>query len=577
MSKPPVIASVKRNKLLMNIIKHLIHYKIFILMILLLISQQTLATSIQVETDRNPVNLNESFKITFTANETPDDDPDFKSLEQNFSILNQSSGSSSSWINGKSTKILQWSLTVMAKHAGNLMIPAVKFGHDASSALQISVTEAVNNKASTNDEDIFLEVEATSKNIYIQSQVLYTLRLYTRVDLSQARLDEPELADAVIERLGDDSRFNTQVNGLDYSVTERKYAIFPQKSGKLTIKPLTLTAEIISNNRPNFNGFFNSQATKTKRIESKAISLDVKPAPASFTGKHWLSAQQLVFKQEWSGDIKHLKIGEPLTRTLTLLAKGATVSQLPELNTAISNDQLKAYPDQPVLQEQKKTDGVIAFREEKIALILSQAGDYQLPAIQIPWFNTENQKMEMAEIPETTLTAFAGAQPLVNTPQITSVNSQAITTTPTINTVPETNYWMWFSMCLATAWLITVIVFLKARTKSEQLIKDVDVNTDISDAIKALKKACTQNDATAAKNALIAWGNLTFNQSTLGGIADFCDARLRDELLHLNHSLYGQASSEWQGKKLFQAFTENKARQKKLLDRDNSLEPLNRL
>lgn len=561
----------------MNIIKRLIHYKVFILMTLLLISQQILATTIQVETDRNPVNLNESFKITFTANETPDDDPDFRSLEQNFSILNQSSGSSSSWINGKSTKILQWSLTVMAKHAGNLMIPAVKFGHDASSALQISVTEAVNNKASTNDEDIFLEVEATSKNIYIQSQVLYTLRLYTRVDLSQARLDEPELADAVIERLGDDSRFNTQVNGLDYSVTERKYAIFPQKSGKLTIKPLTLTAEIISNNRPNFNGFFNSQATKTKRIESKAISLDVKPAPASFTGKHWLSAQQLVFKQEWSGDIKHLKIGEPLTRTLTLLAKGATVSQLPELNTAISNDQLKAYPDQPVLQEQKKTDGVIAFREEKIALILSQAGDYQLPAIQIPWFNTENQKMEMAEIPETTLTAFAGAQPLVNTPQITSVNSQAITTTPTINTVPETNFWMWLSLCLATTWLITVIVFLKARTKSEQLIKDVDVNTDISDAIKALKKACTQNDATAAKNALIAWGNLTFNQSTLGGIADFCDARLRDELLHLNHSLYGQASSEWQGKKLFQAFTENKARQKKLLDRDNSLEPLNRL
>ncbi len=576
MSNHPV-ASVKRNKLLMNIIKRLIHYKVFILMTLLLISQQILATTIQVETDRNPVNLNESFKITFTANETPDDDPDFRSLEQNFSILNQSSGSSSSWINGKSTKILQWSLTVMAKHAGNLMIPAVKFGHDASSALQISVTEAVNNKASTNDEDIFLEVEATSKNIYIQSQVLYTLRLYTRVDLSQARLDEPELADAVIERLGDDSRFNTQVNGLDYSVTERKYAIFPQKSGKLTIKPLTLTAEIISNNRPNFNGFFNSQATKTKRIESKAISLDVKPAPASFTGKHWLSAQQLVFKQEWSGDIKQLKIGEPLTRTLTLLAKGATVSQLPELNTAISNDQLKAYPDQPVLQEQKKTDGVIAFREEKIALILSQAGDYQLPAIQIPWFNTENQKMEMAEIPETTLTAFAGAQPLVNTPQITSVNSQAITTTPTINTVPETNFWMWLSLCLATTWLITVIVFLKARTKSEQLIKDVDVNTDISDAIKALKKACTQNDATAAKNALIAWGNLTFNQSTLGGIADFCDARLRDELLHLNHSLYGQASSEWQGKKLFQAFTENKARQKKLLDRDNSLEPLNRL
>ena len=546
-------------------------------MILLLIAQQTLATTIQVDIDRNPVNLNESFKITFTANDSPDDDPDFKSLEQDFSILNQSSSSSSSWINGKSTKTLQWSLMVMAKHAGNLIIPAVKFGHDVSSPLPVTITDAIANKASNNDEDLFIEVEATPKDTYIQSQVLYTLRLYTRVDLSQARLDEPELADAVIERLGDDSRFNTQVNGLDYSVTERKYAIFPQKSGKLTIKPLTLTAEIITNNRPNFNGFFNSQATKTKRIESKAITLEVKPAPAAFTGKHWLSAQQLVLKQDWSGDIAQMKIGEPLTRTLTLLAKGSTVSQLPELNTTLSNAQLKAYPDQPVLQEQKKTDGVMAFREEKIALILSKAGDYQLPAIHIPWFNTESQKMEMAEIPETTITALADAQTVVNNPQITPANTPTLTTTPSINTLPETNYWLWSSVCLAIGWLITVIVFLKLRTKSEPLNKDVEINAEITEGIKALKNACIQNDAIATKNALIAWGKLNFNQATLAGIADCCDARLRDEILHLNHSLYGKAISEWQGKKLFQAFTENKARQKKVLDKDNSLEPLNRL
>ena len=565
----------------MNIIKRLINYKITSLVCLLLLStllsQQTLATTIQVDIDRNPVNVNESFKITFTANESPDDDPDFSSLEQDFSILNQSSGSSSSWINGKSTKTLQWSLTVIAKHAGNLIIPAVKFGHDVTSALQVSVTEAVDNKASNNDEDIFLEVEATPKETQLQSQVLYTLRLYTRVDLSQARLDEPELADAVIERLGDDSRFNTQVHGIDYSVTERKYAIFPQKSGKLTIKPLTLTAEIITNNRPNYNGFFNSQATKTKRIESKAITLEVKPAPASFTGKHWLSAQQLLLKQDWSGDIAQMKIGEPLTRTLTLLAKGATVSQLPELNTTLSNNQLKAYPDQPLLQEQKKTDGVIAFREEKIALMLSQAGDYQLPAIKIPWFNTLSQKMEIAEIPETTLTALAGTQAVVISPQITPASTQALTTTPSINTVPESNYWLWMSVLLAIGWLITVLVFLKLRTKSEPLTKNIDINTEISEGIKALKKACTQNDAPATKNALIAWGTLTFNQSTLGSIAECCDARLRDEILNLNHSLYGKANSDWQGKKLYQAFTENKALQKKSLDRDNSLEPLNRL
>jgi len=65
-------------------------------------------------------------------------------------------------------------------------------------------------------------------------------------------------------------------------------------------------------------------------------------------------AEQLVLKQEWSGDNQQMKVGEPLTRTLTLLAKGTTVSQLPELNAAKIDDQLKAYPDQPYCRNRKK-------------------------------------------------------------------------------------------------------------------------------------------------------------------------------------------------------------------------------
>jgi hypothetical protein len=83
------------------------------------------------------------------------------------------------------------------------------------------------------------------------------------------------------------------------------------------------------------------------------VTLEVKPAPATFTGRHWLSAEQLVLKEEWSGDNQEMKVGEPLTRTLRILANGATVGQLPELNVGQTDDKLKTYPDQPVLQEQK--------------------------------------------------------------------------------------------------------------------------------------------------------------------------------------------------------------------------------
>lgn len=544
--------------------------------------QSVAAAQINVAVDRNPVSLDESFQIIFSASEEPDDEPDFSPLEQDFVMLHQSQASSSSWVNGKSSKTLQWTVNVMAKHAGNLTIPPIKFGNDASPSTTISVTLGATNQDVDTGEDLFLEVEATPDKAYIQAQVIYTWRLYARVDIPQARIDEPELADAVIEKLGDDSNYNTQVKGVAYSVTERKYAIFPQKSGRLTIKPLVLTAELLTNNRALFNGFFNSQTARTQRIESKAITLDVKPAPETFTGQHWLPAEQLELTQAWSGDIKQMKVGEPLTRTLTLTAKGTTVGQLPELNNAKTDEPFKVYPDQPVLKEQKQANGLSAFREEKIALIPSKAGSYTLPAIEIPWFNTQSQQMTIARIPETLITAVAtqdqqAALPVTPSPAAAEPDQRV--PAPPVVAQQTTNHWLWISIFLASGWLLTIIYFVTRRIAKKPVIENKNEQNEMryKETVSRLKQACADNDASAAKNALLTWGQQQFNSASLGAIADFCDARLRDEILQLNQVLYGKEAPQWTGKRLFQAFTENKARAKLAANEDKSLEPLYRL
>jgi len=562
----------------MNIIKKLF----FLLLLLNLVPGNVFAAQIGVSFDRNPVSLDEPFQIIFTANDTPDNDPDFGPLEQDFEILGQSQSSNSSWINGQSSKTIQWTVNVMAKHPGSLVVPAVKFGDDVSQPASVLVTQATANKAVDTDDDLFLEVEATPQSPYVQSQVLYTVRLYRRVEIAQASLNEPELGDAVIEKLGDDSNYNTQINGVNYLVTERKYSIFPQKSGSLTIKPLMLTAEVVANTRPNFNGFFNSQMTKTKKISSKSVTLDVKPAPATFTGKHWLSAEQLVLKEEWSGDNQQMKVGEPLTRTLTLLAKGTTVGQLPEINIGKIDDRLKTYPDQPVLQEQKKPEGLIAFREEKIAVIPSKAGFYKLPAIEIPWFNSQSQKMEIAKIPETAITALdaAGAQQAPVTPLAPAEVQQPQKTeqsTPITTPPQQQNIWLWVSVFLASGWLATLAYFLIKRSAKKPVAEKSEREICLEDSVKSLKKACADNNAAAAKDALLAWGRQKYGAASLGAIAELSDARLRDEILYLNRILYSREPEQWQGKKLFQAFVENKAREKIAATDDDKLESLYRL
>jgi len=561
----------------MNTIKQLLKSTLFFLLLLGSIAGQGIyAAQIEVSVDRNPVSIDDSFQIIFTATESPDAAPDFTPLEEDFTILNQGQSNQSSWVNGKASKTIEWTLNVLAKKVGTLTIPIIKFGRDHSELVSVTVTQGDNNKAANTDADLFLDVEATPASPYLQSQVLYTLRLYRKVEIAQAQLSDPELSDAVIEKLDEDRNYVTKVNGVDYSVTERKYVIFPQKSGKVTIKPLILTAEIVVNARHSFNGFFNS--TQTKRVASKEITLDVKPAPASFTGSHWLTAEQLEVKQEWSGDFEQMKVGEPLTRTLTLLAKGATVGSLPELNTTKTDERLKTYPDQPILKEQKTTDGLLAFREEKIAIIPSKTGSYTLPAVKIPWFNTQTKKMETATIPETTITVAVGA----STPTVSAnptTNPQPSTATPIIQTPaePQTSNWLWVSLFLALGWLVTVFYFLTKRPTIPVVIANDEVELNLKASINQLKKACSDNNALAAKNALLAWGMAKFGVTNLGAIADCCDARLRDEILQLNQVLYAKDAPAWSGKKLFQAFVENKARAKMTVVGNDGLEPLFRL
>jgi hypothetical protein len=553
-----------------------------LLLLLLLNAPWVSAAEINVAVDRSSVNLSESFQITFTATDSPDDDPDFTPLEQDFEILGQSQSTHSSWINGSSSKTIQWVLQVMAKHAGNLTVPAVQFGDDVSQTAIVQVTENATNKDVPANSDLFLEVEASPEAPYVQSQVLYTMRLYRRVEISQASLNEPELADAVIEKLGDDSNYSTQINGEDYWVTERKYAIFPQKSGRMTIKPLALTAQIVTATRPSFGGFFNSRMTKTQRVASQSVTLDVKPAASSFTAQHWLPAEQLQLNQEWSGDFEHMKVGEPLTRTLKLLAKGATVSQLPELSSAKTQDQFKSYPDQPVLKEQKKGDGVLAFREEKIALIPSKEGSYKLPAIEVPWFNTKTQQMEVARIPETTIHAVAAVGTQAAAPVPAKAPVEAVPKPETVEPAPvgqtqQSNIWLGVSGFLAVGWLATLVYFLSRRPAEKPVPPAATTEVNLNDSIRKLKQACNDNDAVAAKDALLYWGRQKFDATNLGAVASSCDARLRDEILLLNQTLYGKDAGQWQGKRLFQAFSENKARERIAQAADSGLEPLYRL
>jgi len=540
------------------------------IILMMLFSVSVTAGQIDLSVDKNPIMLSDAIQLTFTATGSPDSDPDFSPLKQDFDIINQQQNSQFSWGNGPTKKTTQWTLKVIAKRSGDIQIPAISFGNDSANSLSITVIETTPLSAIIDEDELYLEVKVSPLQSYVQAQVLYNVLLYQRVNLAQATLSDPTLNNTIVEKLGEDSQYNTKLNGITYLVTERKYALFPQQSGMMTIAPLVLTADIIIQDpRSRRDSFFSQKKIQTKRILSKAITLDVLPAPANFKANHWLPAKQINLKQTWSNSALTVRVGEPITRTLTIVAKGITSSQLPNLATAELKSTLKIYPEKAILNDQGNVNGIVSLREQKIAFIPSTIGNFELPAIVIPWFNTQTQQMEKAQLPAITILAIAAEQDptLVTSSNDNNIGNDTVTKIqspqkPALeknkSTSATNTFWIWSTFAFALAWLITLGLLLRAPVTKPQAKVKIDSQltaNKLKDVIKVLNKACNDNQAQAAQKALIKWSTLSFNTANLAELSHHCNDELQAELQKLNHALYAKQKSAWDGSKLLQAIT----------------------
>jgi hypothetical protein len=314
---------------------------------------------------------------------------------------------------------------------------------------------------------------------------------------------------------------------------------------------------------------------------SKAVTLNVQPVPESFKNAAWLSAESLELSENWSDKSMQTKVGEPLTRTLRLTAKGSTVGQLPELTSSTAIDGLKSYPDQPVLKEDKQSDGLTAVREEKIAYIPSKPGNYTLPALKISWFNTKTQRVEILNVPSVNIKALASSETAQQTPVTTSTEQQATNSAAmapvTVVNNGDGRFWQGLSAFLALGWLVTSLVFYFRYIKNSSKAAQAQAHVSESAIEKALKHACWENNPQAAKQALLQWGKTHFAADSLSGIAGMCSEPLQNEIENLNQLLYSGQQQTWTGQQLWQAFIKNPTQTGSLSAKDEGLEPLYKL
>jgi hypothetical protein len=521
------------------------------------------AANITASLDRNPAMLDESFRLVLEADDSVDGDPDFSVLQKDFEILGQSKSTNMTFVNGTLSRKGVWNLALMGKRTGNITIPSIPFGKDRSPALRITIKEATAKaNPSAGGSEIYVEVEADQESAWVQSQVIYTVRLFSRLSMSNLRHSELTTndPDAIIEPLGQPKSYEAFRGGMRFDVRELRFVVYPQHSGKLTFSPMVFEGRVVKNNAQSiFDQFMNTGTLK--RLRSKSTTIDIKPRPGNIKASDWIPASRLSLVEEWSEDVTQLKTGEPVTRTIRIIADGPLAANLPDLKLPESQG-LKQYPDKPVLDNRITEKGVASSKQVKVALIPTKAGNFKLPALSLAWWNTRTGKQEIARLPEVILNATGAASNAVSLPPVATgeqTTSPVVDESVTIQDSPRLDgnaaYWRLTSLALAIGWLMTLIAFLRKGQRTPKI--QAKRTPPLAPLEKAVYKYCSSNNASQAKNALLEWAKVRWpetNVVSLVDIAELTSPELSEQLQALNASLYSSGHEQWHGEKLARAF-----------------------
>lgn len=522
---------------------------------LLLLASGSLHAEVEVTIDRNPVQVNESFQLVFALDETPDREPDFSPLRQHFMVLSSNRSNSISIINGEYRRSVKYVLQLMPKQIGEHVIPAIYFGNQRSEPFEVRVEPS--SMSSVPHDQLVLELLADRQRVPVQAQLVLTLRLLSGASLSAYQFSDIKIGgvDAVVEPLGDLRQYQTRIADQNYLVLEKRVAVFPQAAGELRVEPAFAEARLST--RSGLDPF--RLGGDIRRVRSEALTLEVTPIPASFDGDDWLPASALELAEDWQSDPAKLVAGEPVTRSLRLRARGLTAAQLPEIEWP-AVDGIKQYPDQPRLENRRSAEHIVGERVQEVALIPESAGSFYLPEIKLRWWNIDQQRVETATIPGREVIVGPA---LASAPAAPVPADEGAIDEPVVGDAPAagSRFWVWLSLLLGCGWAASVVLWWlglaprrrRAQQAPASASDSVTASTGLRAAQAALLHACADNDAVAARRALLAWGQALLAPAridNLGVLGEHFGAPLRAEIDDLNRSLYASSADTWQGDRL---------------------------
>ena len=360
--------------------------------------------SFDAKVSKKQLGINERLRVDFTMN-TDGDDFEPPSFE-NFTVVGGPSQSiNNSWINGVRSFSKSYSYFLAPKKRGDFTIGQATIEIDGeiykTLPIKITVTAAIDKPKDPNDpnyiasENIHLVAEISNANPYLNEGITVVYKLYVAQGTgvrNWREIDNPRYSDFWSQNIdvkGMDIQQGTY-KGEDYRYAIlRKTVLYPQKTGKLTIEPLSLdvTVEVPSQRRDVFGRSFMSTVNRT--VSSGNRTINVKPLPEN--GKpEGFSGAVGSFDFKLTTNKQTLKATEALELKVSVSGKGnLKLFRLPKL---VLPSALEVYEPEHSENVKTRTSGMQGSISDTYTVVPNYQGSYPIPNVSFSYFDLKTKR-----------------------------------------------------------------------------------------------------------------------------------------------------------------------------------------
>ncbi|MFL9758032.1 BatD family protein [Vibrio cyclitrophicus] len=185
------------------------------------------------------------------------------------------------------------------------------------------------------------------------------------------------------------TNYTERVDGTTWSRQRWEVTLYPMTSGEFVIPRLPVRVQVSAPDGSNVGGTLYTQPIKLEASLPSGLLSEQSP---------WFSATDVDIDQKWQRSSEELKVGDAITRTVTIKAKDSLSVLLPNVLINEATLQYQAYPQPNRLDDTQERGDYRSSRIEETVYVIQQGGEFTLPEFSFQWWDSKNQRLESAVI-----------------------------------------------------------------------------------------------------------------------------------------------------------------------------------